>query len=302
MRTAVVTILLLAALPVTAQEHEHKLPAPLVELGGKDLTVPLTFIQGRPVVEVKINGNGPFRFYFDTGASGPVMSLKCADELKLKSFNDMPVRVRSGGDGPDAKPIEGKMVVIPDLELGTAKLHDLPIAAFDRARLGGDDAPVGVLSPNLFPEYLVTIDYPKQQLRIRPGALPAADGKTIFDYQKGKPIPSLVMTVAGREVEAHLDSGSGGGLSLPKSFADTLPLAAPAVDTKKRARSVSGDFPVYQGQLKGKATFGQFNYVDPTIEFSDVVRTGNLGAKILSNFLVTLDVKNRRFQLEQIAK
>jgi hypothetical protein len=295
-------VLMAGFAPTAGQQHEHRLPQPTIELGAKEIRLPLTFVGGRPVVEVKLEGKGPYRFYLDTGASGPVMNTKVAEELKLKSFNnDMGVRVGSGGDGPNTKPIQAKLLVIKDLELGSAKLMDVTIAAFDRAGLGGDDAPAGVLSPTLFEGYLVTLDYPKKEMRIREGALPAADGKTSFDYVKGKRIPTMVINLAGQEIETHLDSGSGAGLSLPKKFADTLPLAAPAVDTGKRARSVTGEFPVFEGRLKGRVTFGTFTYEDPVIQFCDVVRFGNLGSSLLKEFVITLDVKNRRFHLERIA-
>jgi hypothetical protein len=272
-----------------------KRPAPTIDLGAEEVCMPMTFRGGRPVVEARVNGNGPFHFYFDTGASGPVISKKLAEDLKLNVIGE--VGVKSGGDAADKKPIPAKLVRVDRLTLASANLSALTIAAMDRARLGGQDAPVGVLSPAMFPGHLVTLDYPKKELRIRLGELGTPDNKTLFAYVKGRMIPSLMTTIGDQKIEAHLDSGSGAGLSLPTKTALKLTLEGKPIDTGKKARSVSGDFPIFEGKLKGKLSFGQFSFTDPTIDFSDVVQRGNLGARILERFVITLDVKNRRFQM-----
>jgi hypothetical protein len=275
---------------------EKAMPKPRIEMGAGGIRLAMPFYGGRSLVEARVNGKGPYRFFFDTGASGPVISQKLAEELKLNVIGE--VGVKSGGDAPDKKPIAAQLVRVDLLELGSAKLSGVTIAAMDRARLMKDrDAPLGVLSPAMFPGYLVTLDYLEKEIRIRPGSLGAPDGKTVFAYLDGRTIPSVMATIGDQTIEAHLDSGSGRGLSLPTKVAESLTLDGKPVDTGKKARSVSGEFPVFEGKLKGKLSFGRFSFSDPTIDFSDVVRRANLGARILEQFIVTLDVKNRRFEI-----
>ncbi len=45
-----------------------------IELRSKEVSIPLSWFGRKPVVEVKINGRGPFRFYLDTGAQGSVLA------------------------------------------------------------------------------------------------------------------------------------------------------------------------------------------------------------------------------------
>jgi hypothetical protein len=300
-RLTSVAAILAAAVAGHAQDTRRPdfLPSRVTVEAG-EARVPLTFVGGRPVVEARLNGKGPFRFYFDTGASGPVLSQKLAAELGAEVLGV--AGVKSGGDAPDKEPISAQVVRLDQVELGGAKLADVRVVAMDRTRLGGPDAPMGVLSPALFPGYLVSLDYPRKELTLRAGQLGSPDDKTVFAYQPDRPIPSVLADVAGQEVEMHLDSGSGAGLSLPLRFAETLPLAGKPADTGKKARSVSGDFPVLEGKLNGKLAFGQFSMEDPAVEFSDVVRRGNLGSRILDRFVVTLDVKNRRFRLEEAVR
>jgi hypothetical protein len=297
MRTfSLIVCIVLATGSTWAQvERRQDVPVGLIELGTEVVRVPLAFDGGRPVVEARVNGKGPYRFYFDTGASGPVVSQKLARELKLDVIGE--AGVKSGGDKADQKPIPAQVVRADRLELGAAKLSAVILVAMDRARLGGQDAPVGVLSPAMFPGYLVSLDYPKKELRIRAGELGKPDSQTLFAYRDGRMIPSIMAKIGEQTIEAHLDSGSGAGLSLPTRVAEKLPLDGKPIDTGKKARSVRGDFPVFQGKLKGNVSFGQYSVAEPTIEFSDVVQRGNLGSRILERFVITLDVKNRRFQL-----
>jgi hypothetical protein len=275
---------------------QQPIPAPKIEMGADGVKLAMGSSGGRASVEARVNGEGPYRFFFDTGASGPVISQKLARQLKLDVIGE--AGVKSGGDAPDKRPIAAQIVRMDRLELGAAKLSDVSIVAMDRSRLRKDqDAPEGVLSPAMFPGYLVTLDYPKKEIRIRSGELGTPDGKTVFGYIDGRTIPSLLATIGDRTIEAHLDSGSPAGLSLPTKVAGTLTLDGKPIDTGKKARSVSGEFPVLEGKLKGKLSFGQFSFNDPTIEFSDVVRRANLGTRILERFVVTLDVKNRRFRI-----
>jgi hypothetical protein len=63
----------------------HGLAAPdRLSLATPKISVPLTFVGGRPVVDVNINGKGPYRFIFDTGAAGTVMSNELAAELTTR--------------------------------------------------------------------------------------------------------------------------------------------------------------------------------------------------------------------------
>src|SRR5262245_44190276 len=47
------------------------------------VTVDFDTAAGKSVVEVKINGQGPYRFFLDTGAGGMVINGDLAKELKL---------------------------------------------------------------------------------------------------------------------------------------------------------------------------------------------------------------------------
>src|SRR5262245_10490269 len=58
---------LLAGSAWAQPERVRALPAPSIALAVEEVRLPMAARGGRPVVEARVNGKGPYRFYFDTG-------------------------------------------------------------------------------------------------------------------------------------------------------------------------------------------------------------------------------------------
>jgi hypothetical protein len=262
------------------------------EESAAEVTLPLRWFGGSPIVDVTINGQGPYTFYFDTGAQGTVLGLDLAEELKLPVVGEGKVS-SPGGQGIPSKEVR------LDLEIGGLKLHDLPAQAFDRSQLDRNPrAPKGVLSARVFPGYLVTLDYPRDQLLIRKGELPAPDAETIFACDPREPIIAIPMTVAGQNIDVFLDSGAAGGLGLPLSWADRLPLAGKPIEVG-RGRRVDREVIIYGAKLQGQVKLGRYVLENPDLRFEEKsVARGIAGNKILRGFALTFDSQNHRVRLE----
>ncbi len=254
---------------------------PKIEIPAEGASVPMLDIGGRPVVEVKVNGKGPFPFILDTGATDTVIDSGLNDELSL------------GG--------RIKELVIGAIKVTDLEVRDGPITAMF-AKV--EKPPLGVLSAQAFPAYLLTFDYPRKKITLRKGALPDADGKKIFSYGADEMLPIVPMKVAGHDVNVHLDTGAPFALALPTRYKDQLRLTAPAVE-KGKARTPSGEFPTFKGTVDGDIEIGEFKLVSRDITFTDVVPDpdaapqGQLGYAGLRDFVVTLDSANRRIQFAQ---
>jgi hypothetical protein len=149
----------------------------------------------------------------------------------------------------------------------------------------------------------VVLDYPGRHVTIKPGALPAADNKRIFEYGASEPLPVVPVRVAGHEFHIHLDSGSPGGVMLPTKYAAELPLTGPPVEVG-RARTVAGTFPVQSATIAGVVEIGEFGLDLKEIRFSDLrpgpePGIGNIGAQVLKEFVVTFDAANRRVRFDR---
>jgi Aspartyl protease len=286
--------LLLVEIVACAGAHAQEIP----QDRGPDsaVTLPMRWFGKKPVIEAKINGKGPYQFFFDTGAQGSVLGLDLVEELGLKVVGKGEVT------SPGGKGIPSKQVRF-GLEVGGLNVKDVSAFAFDRARLYGDPAaPKGVLSPRAFSGYLVIFDFPRERFLIRKGELPAADDVTVFACDPKQPIPAISISVAGRKVFAHVDTGGPGGLILPLSMASQLPLAEkPTVIG--RGRRVDREVVIYGAKLQGQVKLGRYALENPPVRFVEGSSSqSNIGSDILRRFALTFDVKNSRIGLDEPLK
>src|SRR5438309_3945575 len=112
------------------------------------------------IVPVKINGQGPYKFVLDTGATFTCIDQKLVDELKLPEWRGQ------FGVGVLA-PTEGavKLVSIDTFEVGNTKATAMKACAieFSRLQTGGLDAR-GLVGLNFLKSFQVKIDFKKRVL------------------------------------------------------------------------------------------------------------------------------------------
>jgi predicted aspartyl protease len=266
--------------------------SPVAAEAGRDTAVAAVDLStGRPVIELRIDGAGPFRFAFDTGSGADLI----LDEGLAKELGLAPTGTTRIGDPNSPDAIEAQVVKVDRVEFGGLTLRGVETISWKRHAMAGADAPRGVVGLGLFGPRLVTLDYPRAKLMVEPGELPEPDGRTVFAASFGDGIPSIPIDVAGVSFRAHVDSGSSGFLGLPLGAADRLPLEAPPVMVG-RARTASGDYSVSESRLRGTVRVGSIVIENPKVRFVDLP-IGNLGSDLLRALAVTVDRKNARVRL-----
>ncbi len=279
-----------ASSPVLASASASKVQPP-----PGAAVIPIDFVRNVPVVEVEINGRGPYRMFLDTGAQGSVLDQTLADELSL------PVIGETGVSSPGGKPIPAKIVRVDRVKAGGLDKSGVTAVVLDRSALGtAPDTPRGVLSANAFLEgSILTIDYPGRRVWIVPGELPAADGREIFEYGASERLPVVPLEIGGKKYEVHLDSGAPSTITLPLARAAELPLEAPPVIVG-RGRRVDREVVIHGAKLRGAVKLGRYSFENLDLRFDDSVKEyGTVGYGVLKDFVVTLDKKNRRIRLQQ---
>ena len=286
----------LSALLVAAQSSSNGEPKSVDVPGGAGSSVAMDLSLRKPVVEVKINGKGPFKLFLDTGAGATVLNHDLVEELKLP--DEGKIRI---GDPADPQGIEGTQNRVAVLEIGEAKFNDFVAVSWNRSALYRAGAPRGVLGMPLFRKLLLTLDYPNGKVTIGKGSLPAADGKRILAYKLGpSSLIALPLSVGGKSMTAMIDSGSQGVMSFPDSFKETIPLGGPVVEVG-RGRTVGGEAIVYGAPLKGDVAFGEFSVANPNVTFFERLRDPIVGFGFLSPYAMTIDQANRRVKFEKVA-
>jgi len=279
---------------VSAGAHQpSRPPDPTAFVPSSGVEVPLRLVRGRPLVDVRINGGGPYTFLFDTGAAGDARADSgLVEKLKLTVIGE------SRGGAPGGQIVTMPIVQFDTIEIGAARWA--PVAApsrdYNQRESSGEPHIDGILGLGLFADSLVTLDFPRGVLRIAPGALPDADGRDIIAFENPRRVVEITFDVAGTTVTGDLDTGGPDGVTLPGGMMDRVPLAGPAKVVAQGA-TVSGSMDISEGALRGTVTVGRYSILNPTIQFVPPFPHANLGIALLSQFALTVDQKNKRVRL-----
>ena len=262
---------------VRARPARTELRSPIVEAR-------LDISSGQPIVEVTINGKGPFKLVLDTGAQ----ATKLDDDV-VKSLGLKPVRKTETRDASGETPSGLEVVGIDSLALGGAVFRDFAATVLDYDEIfGGKRRYDGVLGYPVFADCLLTLDYPREQVVVKQGELPAADGQEILDYKERDGLAGITVSISRTPVEVTVDSGMAGAVALAESLEDDVTFA---LQPAKRG-GIATELDIRVSQLSGTLRLGRHRFIEPPVYFYG---SGSaIGHKILRYFVVTLDQKNRR--------
>ncbi len=238
-----------------------------------------------PVVEVRINGRGPYRFGIETGAGFVGMRRSLADSLGL---------TRAGG--PDEYP----EYHVDSLSIGAALFGDFIISGMPRGPSGAD----GILGLSLFKNVLLTIDYPRSVARFAADTLPAPDGKSILALTRVGPFWGVPLVVAGKATPAVLDTRSTGAIGVTPEFAAQLPFEGELTVIGRARGAAIAEREVRAGRLAGDVSLGRYTFPRPMLSVRSLPpgfpEEPLVGSVLLGNFAITLDQRHGRLRLAHV--
>jgi predicted aspartyl protease len=251
--------------------------------------VPMRFRGPQPAVEVFVNGQGPFLFAIDTGGAGEArLDATLAKKLNLASVGKV-----IAGAGSRGKAQSFEQVRLTSLKLGDAEFRDVTAMVRSYNSPGSNVPKIdGILGFGLFADYLLTLDYPGKHVRIEQGVLAKTKSENVISFDKSKGIPIADLTVDQVTIKASLDTGSMGGILLPKSVAQKLQLAETPKITG-RGKTVSGEFVIEEAPLRGTVRLGTEKLLNPVVQFAEVFERANVGSKVFADFSLTFDQANQ---------
>lgn len=124
--------------------------------------VPFDFYRNEIIIQVKVNGKGPFNMMLDTGTDPSAIDIATARELGLKLD---PVGRKASGGGTEVNLAYGTKLAL--VELGGITAKNLEAVAIDLTKISDRfGKPVhGVLGHSLLNHRIVQIDYPNRVVR-----------------------------------------------------------------------------------------------------------------------------------------
>ena len=252
--------------------------------------LPLISIQGRPVLELYVNGKGPFKFIFDTGKMGEELAT---DKSVTGQFDFKVVDSLRMGDPSGQLDVILPVVQMPEVAIGRLKFNSINATVNPRGMPGVN----GIVGLAFFKDYLVTLDLSKNKMILTRGELPVADGTVIIPYENMMGIPKIKLTLGGITADAHIDCGNArAGIVIPQSLADRLTFNGTPVFSGM-ARTPFNEVQMMQGQMKGKMVLGPYSFDNPSLSFPAFGNFVNLGDQFLRQFILTFDQKNLRIKI-----
>jgi predicted aspartyl protease len=271
------------------------------------IEVPFEFYHNEIIVQVKVNGKGPFDMMLDTGTDPSAVDLNTAREMGLKlQFLGKP----ASGGGTDVNPTY--YTKLPLVEVGGLNVKSLEAVALDlskvSARLG---KPLhGVLGHGLLNGRIVQIDYPNRIVRFYSQPLFSKTANTptrtmlSFRYSDNVLVDDLM--VNGKKMVGNLDTGSSGTFDLTPAAVSYLGLEE---DFNQAPVSTDVGYNGVSQNRKGKVnnvTVGGISVDAPAVIFfgkgtgRDKKPWGiNIGNGFFKDFILTIDYRNKLVTLER---
>ncbi len=282
---ALTLLLLLAGLPPGAI-------ASRVELGETVLRVPTEHSSGHIMINVRVNGRGPFPFLLDTGASGDGrIDTSLVNLLGLEKVGE-----RLNDDGSGLNIHNTDVVRIDSIQFAGATFRDLHFMAGNyRSRSYPARKPVmGVLALEMFSELLLTIDYSGEAINLEFGQLAAEDSVHVTTYTRGRENLSCLIEVrlGARKFLAGIDTGHQGSLILPYEHLEGLRIYGRPIKVGY-AKTVNNEFDLYGAVLVDPLEFAGQAVLNVSASFARGWGYPTIGYQILKKFVLTFDQKNR---------
>lgn len=270
------------------------------------IEIPFEFQKNEIILQVSVNGKGPFNMMLDTGTNPSAVDLTTARDLGLKLH---PVGKEISGGGTDAN--LGYYTQLPLVEVGDFTAKNVDALAVDLSkvseRLG---KPLhGVLGHSVLNGRIVQIAYPNHVVRFyahSPFQKANTSKRTVMTFRYADDVLIDDVSVNGKKMVANLDTGSSGTFSLTPTAVSVLGLE----DEVSRA-SVSTDvgFNGVAENRKGKirnVTIGGISVDEPAVVFfgkgtgRDKKPWGiNIGNEFFKDFIVTFDYRKKLVALER---
>ncbi len=279
--------LLLAVLVASAA---WTLPSHEGASGKQGFELPMQLLGSMPAVEVMVNGKGPFIFAIDSGAQGMArVDSALVEKLGLKTSGAV-----QSTDGSGRGPQQMQTVRLESIEIGGLRFSDIDAATRNynvSPRMPKID---GILTLNLFAEYLVTLDFRGKKVRLTKGELPL--GEDVLACRNDGGIPIVPLTMGSATLEARIDTGNAiGAFVVPTALAEKLSFIGEAA-TVGRARSLSGEMEIKTGQVRETARVGTHEFTEPSITYPSLGEMANIGSKAFANSTITFDQRHSRLR------
>ncbi|PCI64111.1 MAG: hypothetical protein COB37_02835 [Kordiimonadales bacterium] len=188
----------------------------------------------------------------------------------------------------------GNRTRLTGVSLGSHRLGQLKIsvAELDSIEVALGTQMDGILGFSVFEDHLLTIDYPKKEVRVASGRLPRPNGRDIFSARGRDPRPWLNVWLGDRRLKLLIDSAAGGAMSVRNL--NGIEVAAPPV-VASTGQHIDHIAINRITRAQHDLVIGRHRVERPML--SVIPETPLLTAHIMWNFSFTFDQKTQRVRI-----
>ncbi|PXA97974.1 hypothetical protein DMC47_11060 [Nostoc sp. 3335mG] len=254
---------------------------------GSLLSVPFRVVDGRIYVDVRVNGQGPFPFAVDTGASGPGRAdASLVARLKLAVSGSSQT-----SDGLSSARVD--TVRLASIDLGGFVRRDLEVITRDYAsRMAPEAAFAGIIGRDFFADGLLVIDYPRRRLSYTRAHGLESRAADVLPYDRPFRVPVTIGTITA---EGQLDTGANVAFVLPKGLFDRT--GGGAIEAAADGTLTNGTVKTGRATLAGPVRIGAATLSNVPVRVSATYPELLVGAHALQQFALLIDQRSKRVAL-----
>lgn len=255
--------------------------------GDSLFSIPFHTVDGRIYVAARVDGQGPFTFAVDTGASG----MGRAD-AGLVARLGLPVH-GSGETSDGVATARVDTVRFASLELGGIERRDVEVISRDYASRMAPDAKFdGIIGREFFADGLLVIDYPNRQLRFTRGAGLTRGMDDVLAYERAFRVPVTIGKVA---TEGNLDTGANVAFVLPQSLFERA--GGGKTQAAGAGQLMNTSIATGRATLHGPFRIGAAELRDVEVRVSEKYPELLVGAHALEHFALLIDQRTQSVAL-----
>jgi hypothetical protein len=266
--------------------------------------VPFVVESGLVIVQVKINGLGPYNMALATGRDRSLFSHDAATALHLRMYSN-PGPITDLADPP-------KLVTLPTMEIGPMKLGNIDLDLGKGFESRSSQTLYGMLGGDFLKDRIVQIDYPNSVVRFYsaspyPKEQPADSKRVMLPmrFELNLTVPILDgVSINDKKIKIVLDSAFPGILSLTPTAVKYLGLesevaALPVSSGKNKNDPRKGQVKTLMvGTLKLDSPSTLFYMKGSSFDQKIDKFGGIVGNSFMQDYKVTFDYRNKMVTFE----
>jgi len=248
------------------------------------IEAPMDLYTNQPIINVMINGKGPYRLAIDTGSRYTILDNDLFRPIKARHWRE----VKFGGDDPNL------VIGIESFSINGAVFSGFEALLVDYDEIYDGKRPKdGTIGFEMFVDTLLTLDYPSQRVILEKGEPLTADGRETFRYKDVDGLAAIPFQFRVTTIDTIIGSGTVSAFALAEPWKGKVLL-----EGARRRRNSNALENILPRQARSTITFGHYALTQPPIHFYGL--ESFVGYEVLKNFTISFDQKNKlvRFQRE----